>query len=215
MRRWDPRRPGGCRAPGKRAPGGPVHRGAAHAGTGTDRRRAGPDGAHHQARQGEPGPRSARARRDSRRRPVRTGAGWSTSPAVPTRHGVPRCTAFVTGPVRDGRIVGRGHQHAHGAPGRGRRPGTGDPGRESTATAVIPGAWSTTATTDPSHLSIAYTGRLVDEGTGRLGRSRGLLPAQAPPPRPRASPLQARGPFWRNGPWKDRDDPLKPQPPAG
>ena len=25
---------------------------------------------------------------------------------VPTRHGVPRCTAFVTGPVRDGRIVG-------------------------------------------------------------------------------------------------------------
>ena len=75
-----------------------------------------------------------------------------------------------------------GHQHAHGAPGCGRRPGTGDPGRESTATAVIPGAWSTTATTDPSHLSIAYTGRLVDEGTGRLGRSRGLLPAQAPPP---------------------------------
>ena len=32
------------------------------------------------------------------------------------------------------------------------------------------------------YLSIAYTGRLVDEGTGRLGRSRGLLPAQAPPP---------------------------------
>ena len=125
---------------------------------------------------------------------------------VPTRHGVPRCTAFVTGPVRDVRIVGRGHQHAHGAPGRGRRPGTGDPGRASTATAVIPGAWSTTATTDPSHLSIAYTGRLVDEGTGRLGRSRGLLPAQAPPPRPRASPLQARGPFWRDGPWKGRDD---------
>ena len=50
------------------------------------------------------------------------------------------------------------------------------------------------------YLSIAYTGRLVDEGTGRLGRSRGLLPAQAPPPRPRASPLQARGPFWRDGP---------------
>ena len=32
------------------------------------------------------------------------------------------------------------------------------------------------------YLSIAYTGRLVDEGTGRLGRSRGLLPAQTPPP---------------------------------
>ena len=40
------------------------------------------------------------------------------------------------------------------------------------------------------YLSIAYTGRLVDEGTGRLGRSRGLLPAQAPPPRPRASPCK-------------------------
>ena len=59
--------------------------------------------------------------RDSRRRPVRTGAGWSTSPAVPTRHGVPRCTAFVTGPVRDGRIVGwatstrTGHRGAAGA----------------------------------------------------------------------------------------------------
>ena len=41
-------------------PGGPVHRGAAHAGAGTDRRRAGQDDAHHRARQGEPGPRSAR-----------------------------------------------------------------------------------------------------------------------------------------------------------
>ena len=103
-----------------------------------------------------------------------------------------------------------GHQHAHGAPGRGRRPGTGDPGRASTATAVIPGAWSTTATTDPSHLSIAYTGRLVDEGTGRLGRSRGLLPAQAPPPRPWASPLQARGP----SPGTPRTPPRRCKPPA-
>ena len=40
---------------------------------------------------------------------------------VPTRHGVPRCTAFVTGPVRDGRIVGwatstrTGHRGAAGA----------------------------------------------------------------------------------------------------
>ena len=55
------------------------------------------------------------------------------------------------------------------------------------------------------YLSIAYTGRLVDEGTGRLGRSRGLLLRQ----RRRRGPqqvLQARGPFWRDGPWKDRDD---------
>ena len=65
-------------------PGGPVHRGAAHAGAGTDRRRAGQDSAHHRARQGEPGPRRPAAPR-LHRRPVRTGAGWSTSCATRRR----------------------------------------------------------------------------------------------------------------------------------
>ena len=134
---------------------------------------------------------------------------------VPTRHGVPRCTAFVTGPVRDVRIVGWATSTRTGRRQRGRRPGTGDPGRESTATAVIPGAWSTTATTDPSHLSIAYTGRLVDEGTGRLGRKPWAPPCAGAAAQALGRPLQARGPFWRDGPWKGRDDPSKPQPPAG
>ena len=120
---------------------------------------------------------------------------------VPTRHGVPRCTAFVTGPVRDVRIVGWATSTRTGRRQRGRRPGTGDPGRESTATAVIPGAWSTTATTDPSHLSIAYTGRLVDEGTGRLGRKPWAPPcagaaAQAPgKPPASAGPVLVRRPL--------------------
>ena len=148
--------------------------------------------------------------------PRKRGQGAAGRPYthVPTWSGF-CCTAFVTGPVRDGRIVGRGHQHAHGAPTTRPAPWSRRSGRASTATAVISRAWSTTATTDPSHLSIAYTGRLVDEGTGRLGRKPWGPPTQAPPPRPRASPLQARGPFWRDGPWKDRDDPRDRHRPMG
>lgn len=55
--------------------------------------------------------------------PRKRGQGAAGRPYthVPTRHGVPRCTAFVTGPVRDGRIVGwatstrTGHRGAAGA----------------------------------------------------------------------------------------------------
>ena len=88
--------------------------GAAHAGAGTDRRRAGPDGAHHRARQGEPGPRSARTRRDSRRRPVRTGAGWSTSPTC--RPGRGSAAPPSSRGLFSRRIVGRGRRQPHGAP---------------------------------------------------------------------------------------------------
>ena len=66
------------RLPGSRQEGPGVARctaGAAHAGAGTDRRRAGPDGAHHRARQGEPGPRSARCAAGSRRRPPKPALG--------------------------------------------------------------------------------------------------------------------------------------------
>ena len=214
MRRWDPRRPGGCRAPGKRAPGGPVHRGAAHAGTGTDRRRAGPDGAHHQARQGEPGLRSARTRRDSRRRPVRTGAGWSTSPtcrpgtgflvAPPSSRGLCATAASSAGPP----AAARGTDFVLGAPGqairaaqapRRRRPrGPGPPQRpriQVTCPSPTPGDSSTRA-------PVASAGAVGSS----LRRHRRPGPGQV---------LQARGPFWRDGPWKGRDDPLKPQPPAG
>ena len=64
------------------------------------------------------------------------------------------------------------------------------------------------------YLSIAYTGRLVDEGTGRLGRSRELLPAQAPPPNtatiettPPRHPPQHNQP-----PHKTQDDPVRGSP---
>ena len=40
-------------------------------------------------------------------------------------------------------------------------------------------------------------------------------PTQAPPPRPRGKSLQARGPLWRDGPWKDRDDPRDRHRPVG
>ena len=50
------------------------------------------------------------------------------------------------------------------------------------------------------YLSIAYTGRLVDEGieasAGAVGSSYAGAAAQAP-----GKPLQARGPFWRDDPW--------------
>ena len=62
-----------------------------------------------------------------------------------------------------------------------------------------PEAWPTS---DHGSKSPAYRLHRATRRRGHrgLGRSRGLLPAQAPPPRPRASSLQARGPFWRDGP---------------
>ena len=58
---------------------------------------------------------------------------------VPTRHGAPRCTAFVTGPVRAGRIVGRGHQQPHRAPTTRPAPPGRRSGRARTARAATPG----------------------------------------------------------------------------
>ena len=111
--------------------------GAAHAGAGTDRRRAGPDGAHHRARQGEPGPRSARARRDSRRRPVRTGAGWSTSPtcrpgtgflvAPPSSRGLCATAASSAGPPARARGTGARPAPWNRRPGARKHRDGGDP----------------------------------------------------------------------------------------
>ena len=65
-------------------------------------------------------------------------------------------------------------------------------------------AWCTTATTDPSHLSIAYTGRLVDEGieasAGAVGSSYDNAAAEA------LGKSYKRELVWRDGPWRDRDD---------
>ena len=159
------------------------------------------------------------APKGGRRKPTREHAGRAP-PADPTPTCRPGPGFLVAPPSSRGLCAtaastGRGHQQPHGAPGRGRRPGTGDPGRASTATAVIPGVWSTTATTAASTCPSPTPGDSSTRAPVASAESRGLLPAQAPPPRPRASPLQARGPFWRDGPWKDRDDPRGRNRPLG
>ena len=56
------------------------------------------------------------------------------------------------------------------------------------------------ATTDPSHLPIACTGRLVDEGIEASAGAVGSSLRRRRRPGPGQAPLQARGPFWRDGP---------------
>ena len=115
-------------------------------------------------------------------------------------HGVPRCTAFVTEPVRDGRIVSRGHQHAHGAPTTRPAPWNRRPGARKHRDGGDPRRPGPPATTDPSHLPIACTGRLVDEGieasAGAVGsslrRRRRPGPGQAPCKRGARSGATAR-----------------------
>ena len=115
-------------------------------------------------------------------------------------HGVPRCTAFVTGPVRDDRIVSRGHQHAHGAPTTRPAPWNRRPGARKHRDGDDPRRPGPPATTDPSHLPIACTGRLVDEGieasAGAVGsslrRRRRPGPGQAPCKRGARSGATAR-----------------------
>jgi len=129
----------------------------------------------------------------------------STSPTwTPTiwgsGHGVPRCTAFVTGPVRDGRIVSRGHQHAHGAPTTRPAPWNRRPGARKHRDGGDPRRPGPPATTDPSHLPIACTGRLVDEGIEASAGAVGSSLRRRRRPGPGQAPLQARGPFWRDGP---------------
>ena len=226
--REDPRPEGGAastralgskktwRLPGSRQEGPRVARctaGAAHAGAGTDRRRAGPDGAHHRVRQGEPGPRSARARRDSRRRPVRTGAGWSTSPtcrpgtgflvAPPSSRGLCATAASSAGPPARARGAGARPAPWNRRPGARKHRDGGDP-------------WGLVHHSDhgSQYLSIAYTGRLVDEGieasAGAVGsslrRRRRPGPGQAPCKRGARSGATAPGRAATTS---------KPQPPAG
>ena len=203
-RRWDPGRPGGCSTPGRRAPGWPAApRERRMRAPESDRRRAGQDGAHHRARQGEPGPRSARCAATSPP-PAQTGAGWSTSPTCrPGRGSATPPSSWTCSPAGSS----AGPPAAAWTPTTRSAPWSRRSGSASTATAATSRAWSTTATTDPSHLSIAYTGRLVDEGTGRIGRSRGLLLRQ----RRRRGPgqvLQARARLARRpleGPRRPRD----------
>ena len=143
-----------------------------------------------------PGPpdRPVPGRRRARASPTWTPTIWGSG------HGVPRCTAFVTGPVRDGRIVSRGHQHAHGAPTTRPAPWNRRPGARKHRDGGDPRRPGPPATTDPSHLPIACTGRLVDEGIEASAGAVGSSLRRRRRPGPGQAPLQARGPFWRDGP---------------
>ena len=150
--------------------------------------------------------------------------GWATN--ARTGHRSRRGRAAALAP---------GYQRAHGAPwsrcyppcGRGGLPtrarGTdfvlgAPPGRRSgrarTTRAATSRVWSATATTAVSTCPSPCTGRLVDEGTeasaGAVGSPYAGAAARAP-----GKPLQARGPFWRDGPWRDRDDPRGRHRPIG
>ena len=106
-----------------------------------------------------------------------------------------------------------GHQRAHGAPTTRAAPWNTRSRRARNAGARTWRGWCTTATADPSHLSIAYTRRLVQEGTRGLRRSRGLLLRQ----RRRRGPqqvLQARARLARR-PLEGTRRPRQPRPPDG
>ena len=83
---------------------------------------------------------------------------------------------------------------------RTRRPPGRRSGRARTTRAATSRAWSTTTTTAVSTCPSPCTGRLVDEGTeasaGAVGSPYAGAAARTP-----GKPLQARGPFWRDGPW--------------
>ena len=97
-----------------------------------------------------------------------------------------------------------GHQRAHGAPTTRAAPWNTRSRRARNAGARTWRGWCTTATADPSHLSIAYTGRLVDEGieasAGAVGSSYDNAAAEA------LNKSYKRELVWRDGPWKGRDD---------
>ena len=86
---------------------------------------------------------------------------------VPTRHGAPRCTAFVTGPVRAGRIGGRGHQRAHGAPTTRPAPLGRRSRRARTARAATPGGPAPPRWPVPVHRLHRTTRRRGHRGPGR------------------------------------------------
>ena len=186
---------------------------------GGDRRAAGCVLAHdlagHQGpdRGDHPGPegRAAHRRRGpgtpgSRRLPGtrREGPGWPARAAAPAARCGPapggrlhprdpradtargsRRTAFVAGPVLPPHRR-LGHQQSHGQQ-RGQRPRAGDLGAQGPRGRRHPGPRPTTvASACPS----PCTGRLFDEGAGRIGRKPWAPPTRAPPPGPRASPCK-------------------------
>ena len=200
-RRWDPGRPGGCSTPGRRAPGWPAApRERRMRAPESDRRRAGQDGAHHRARQGEPGPRSARCAATSPP-PAQTGAGWSTSPTCrPGRGSATPPSSWTCSPAGSS----AGPPAAAWTPTTRSAPWSRRSGRARTAGAATSRARSTTATTDlstcPSPTPDDSSTRAPVASAGAVGSSYDNAAAEA------LGKSYKRELVWRDGPWKDRDD---------
>ena len=173
----------------------------------SDRRRAGQDGAHHRARQGEPGPRSARCAAGSRRRPVRTGAGWSTSPTC--RPGRGSAAPPSSRGLFSRRIVGRGRRQPHGAPTTRPAPPGRRSGRARTAGAATPGGPAPPRWPVPVHRLHRTTRRRGHRG---IRRSRGLLLRGR---RPLGQAPASAGPVLARRPLEGPRRPPGPPPPDG
>ena len=176
------------------------------------RRRAGQDGAHHRARQGEPGPRSARTRRGLPPPPAQTGAGWSTSPAC--RPGRGSAAPPSSRGLFSRQIVGWATSSRTGHRQRGRRPRAGDPAAQAPRRPMPdrpgPPQRPRIQVTCPSPTPDDSSTRAPVASAGAVGSSYDNAAAEA-----LGKSLQARGPFWRDGPWKDRDDPRGRHRPVG
>ena len=174
--------------PGRAPPGGPVHRGAAHAGAGTDRRRAGQDGARHRARRGGPGPRRPAAPRLHRHRPEPQMGGRPAPTCRPGRG--TRRTASVTGARSARRIVGWATSARTGHRQRGQRPGTRDPGAQGTRGRGPGGAGAPLR----PRIQVTCPSPTPDDSSTRASRHRPepwAPPTTTPPPRPSTSPTSA------------------------
>ena len=146
--------------------------------------------------------------------PRKRGQGAAGRPYtyVPTWSGF--CyTAFVMD-LFSRRIVGWATSSRTGHRQRGRRPGAGDPAaqapRRRRPRGPGPPQRPRIQVTCPSPTPDDSSTRAPVASAGAVGSSYAGAAAQA-----LGKPLQARGPFWRDGPWKDRDDPRGRHRPVG
>ena len=186
----------GCGACGRRSPAG--------AGPGRTVRTTGPA-------KGNPVPaRPARAA-GSRRRPPKPALGGRLHPRADLvgvllhglRHGACSPAGSSAGPP----AAARGTDNAVGAPGQAiraaqapRRPMPDRPGPPQRPRIQVT-CPSPTPDDSSTRAPIASAGAV---GSSYAGAAEAL-----------GKPLQARGPFWRDGPWKDRDDPRGRHRPVG
>ena len=181
--------------------GGPVHRGAAHAGAGTDRRRAGQDGARHRARRGGPGPRRPAAPRLHRHRPEPQMGGRPAPTCRPGRGSATRRSSWTCSPAGSS----AGPPAAAWTPTSCSAPWNTRSRRARNAGARTWRGWCTTATTDrstcPSPTPDDSSKRGPGASAGAVGSSYDNAAAEA------LNKSYKRELVWRDGPWKGRDDP--------